>query len=138
MKYYHKKARIWRGFYRWPCLFDLVYMWPFEGLKQKTEYILQQFPYDSGFLLLRYYFGRIAGKFPMLFICVYLNFILYNPCDNAKFNEKEYIIEWLKKFNNKPTNPRQAEGIAAAKGKGVVFGRKTVDIPEDLGGIYTR
>ncbi|MDR1631061.1 MAG: recombinase family protein, partial [Oscillospiraceae bacterium] len=33
---------------------------------------------------------------------------------------------------------RQAEGIAAAKAKGVVFGRKTVTVPEDFETIYAR
>ena len=33
---------------------------------------------------------------------------------------------------------RQAEGIAAAHAKGVKFGRKTVDIPEDFEAIYAR
>jgi len=33
---------------------------------------------------------------------------------------------------------RQAEGIAAAKAKGVQFGRKLVDIPEDFAAIYAR
>ena len=33
---------------------------------------------------------------------------------------------------------RQAEGIAAAKAKGVQFGRKLVDIPEDFATIYAR
>ncbi|MCL2697578.1 MAG: recombinase family protein [Oscillospiraceae bacterium] len=33
---------------------------------------------------------------------------------------------------------RQAEGIAAAKAKGVVFGRKAVEMPTDFIGIYRR
>jgi len=33
---------------------------------------------------------------------------------------------------------RQAEGIAAAKAKGVVFGRKAVDLPKDFEEIYKR
>lgn len=33
---------------------------------------------------------------------------------------------------------RQAEGIAAAKTKGVTFGRKAVTMPEDFESIYTR
>ena len=33
---------------------------------------------------------------------------------------------------------RQAEGIAVAKSKGVVFGRKAVDVPEDFGDIFDR
>jgi DNA invertase Pin-like site-specific DNA recombinase len=34
------------------------------------------------------------------------------------------------------TLQRQAEGIAAAKAKGVVFGRKAVEVPEDFDEIY--
>ena len=33
---------------------------------------------------------------------------------------------------------RQAEGIAAAKAKGVVFGRKAVELPDDFDEIYRR
>jgi DNA invertase Pin-like site-specific DNA recombinase len=33
---------------------------------------------------------------------------------------------------------RQAEGISAAKAKGVVFGRKTVTLPGDFDAIYAR
>ena len=33
---------------------------------------------------------------------------------------------------------RQAEGIAAAKAKGVVFGRKNVEIPDDFADIFVR
>ena len=40
--------------------------------------------------------------------------------------EREYILQ------------RQAEGIVIAKSKGVVFGRKTVTIPEDFRTIYAR
>ena len=36
------------------------------------------------------------------------------------------------------TLQRQAEGIAVAKAKGVVFGRKPVDIPDDFADIYAR
>jgi DNA invertase Pin-like site-specific DNA recombinase len=36
------------------------------------------------------------------------------------------------------TLQRQAEGIAVAKAKGVKFGRKTVTLPEDFEGIYSR
>ncbi len=40
--------------------------------------------------------------------------------------EREHILQ------------RQAEGIAAAKDKGVAFGRKTVTLPEDFAAIYRR
>jgi DNA invertase Pin-like site-specific DNA recombinase len=33
---------------------------------------------------------------------------------------------------------RQAEGIAAAKAKGVRFGRKNVEVPDDFNEIYRR
>ena len=33
---------------------------------------------------------------------------------------------------------RQAEGIAVAKAKGIVFGRKPVDVPEDFADIFRR
>jgi DNA invertase Pin-like site-specific DNA recombinase len=51
----------------------------------------------------------------------------------------DIVLSFLSFFAQKErekTLQRQAEGIAAAKAKGVVFGRKAVDIPNDFEEIY--
>jgi len=47
------------------------------------------------------------------------------------------IMSFLAQIERELTLQRQAEGIAAAKAKGVVFGRKEMEIPDELESIYT-
>ena len=48
------------------------------------------------------------------------------------------VLSFASQLERENLLQRQAEGIAAAKAKGVVFGRKTVDVPKDFEKIYTR
>ena len=48
------------------------------------------------------------------------------------------ILSMIAQMERENTLQRQAEGIAVAKAKGVVFGRKAVDIPEDFYDIFLR
>jgi len=48
------------------------------------------------------------------------------------------VLSYVAQMERDNTLQRQAEGIAAAKAKGVVFGRKPVELPEDFDEIFRR